>query len=135
MLYGADPFEASSIPRAAVLLRVKQVLLNLTLRLREAYVERGTTPERVSELVADSAGPLRSCAATLLELEAKPPLPPKEALIQFVQGFGEPGWDEVLARISEARETRTLSADAADSTLFHMIELAARLRARAEALD
>ncbi|HUA21988.1 MAG TPA: hypothetical protein VMB25_24760 [Bryobacteraceae bacterium] len=135
VLYGSDPFEAPDIPRAAVLLRVKQVLLNLTLRLREAYVERGTTPERVSELVADSAGPLRSCAATLLELEAKPQLPPKEALIQFVAGLGEPGWDEVLARISEARETRRLAAEVADATLFRMIELAMRLRTRADALD
>jgi hypothetical protein len=135
LLYGHDPFEGATIPRTAVILRLKQVLLNLTLRLREAYVERGSTPERVSELVADSAGPLRSCAATLLELEAEPALAPKEALVQFVSGFGEPGWDDILANISEARERRLLSAATADATLFRMIELAARLRAQVDALE
>jgi hypothetical protein len=135
LLYGRDPFEGANIPRTAVILRLKQVLLNLALRLREAYVERGSTPERVSALIADSAGPLRSCAATLLELEAKPALAPKEALVQFVLGFGEPDWEEILAHISEARDRRPLSAETADATLFRMIELAKRLRARAEALQ
>jgi hypothetical protein len=135
LLYGRDPFEGASIPRTAVILRLKQVLLNLTLRLREAYIERGSTPERVSGLIADSAGPLRSCAATLLELEAKPALAPKEALAQFVLGFGEPGWEEILAHVSDARERRPLSAENADATLLRMIELAKRLRTRAEALQ
>jgi hypothetical protein len=135
LLYGRNPFEGANIPRTAVILRLKQVLLNLTLRLREAYVERGFTPERVSGLIADSAGPLRSCAATLLELESKPTLAPKEALVQLVLGFGEPGWEEILAHISEARDRRPLSAETADATLFRMIELANRLRARADALQ
>jgi hypothetical protein len=135
LLYGRDPFEGANIPRGAVILRLKQVLLNLALRLREAYIEQGSTPERLSGLIADSAGPLRSCAATLLELEVKPVLAPKEALIQFVSGFGEPGWEEILAHISEARDRRPLSAETADVTLFRMIELAARLRVRADALQ
>jgi hypothetical protein len=135
VLHGPDPFEGVKIPRAAVILRLKQVLLNLTLRLREAYVERGPTPERVSALIADSAGPLRSCAATVIELQAKPALAPKEALVQFVSGFGEPGWEEILMHISEARERRPLSAGTADATLFRMIELADRLRARVDALE
>jgi hypothetical protein len=135
LLYGRDPFEGAHIPRAAVILRLKQVLLNLTLRLRESYVERGSTPERVSALIADSAGPLRSCAATLLELESKPALHPKEALVQFVSGFGEPHWEEMLAHISDARERKPLSAATADQTLFRLIELAARLRARVEAVE
>jgi hypothetical protein len=132
-LYGRDPFEGASIPRTAVVLRLKQVLLNL--RPREAHIERGSTPERVSGLIADSAGPLRSCAATLLELEAKPALAPKEALAQFVLGFAELGWEEILAHVSDARERRPLSAETADATLFRMIELGKRLRARAEALQ
>jgi hypothetical protein len=135
VLYGSDPFVGLSIPRAAVIQRLKQVLLNLMLRLREAYVERGSTPERVSAMIAESAGPLRSCAATLLELEGKPVLAPKEALAQFVSGFGEPGWDDILAHLSETRERRMLAAGTADATLFRLIDLAGRLRARADALD
>lgn len=134
VLYGPDPFAGLSIPRSAIIWRLKQVLLNLTLRLREAYVERGSTPERVSALIADSAGPMRSCAATVLDLEGKPTIPPKEALVNFVSSLGESGWEEVLAHISETRERELLSPDVADATVFRLIELAARLRARVEAL-
>jgi hypothetical protein len=135
VLHGPDPFAGVHVPRVAVIVRLKQVLLNLMMRLREAYVERGSTPERISELIADSAGPLRSCAATLLELEGKPAAHPKEALVNFVSGFGEPGWDQMLENISATRERRLLTPSAADATLIQMIEAAARLRARVDALQ
>jgi hypothetical protein len=135
VLYGADPFEGAHVPRAAAIFRLKQVLLNLTLRLREAYVERGSTPERIAELIADTAGPLRSCAATLLELEGKPALPPKEALAAIVTGFQESGWEEVLAHVSDARAQRELPAAIADQTLFRLIQLPARIGLRAASLE
>ena len=134
VLFGADPFAGVSIPRSSILWRLKQVLLNLTLRLREAYIDRGAAPEQISAVIADSAGPLRSCAATIQTLEGKPAAHPKEALVNFVASLNEPGWDEVLARISETRERELLSPDVADETLFRLIELAQRLRARVEAL-
>jgi hypothetical protein len=134
VLYGPDPFAAVSPPRGAIILRVRQVLLNLSLRLREAYIERGSTPERLSTVIADAAGPLRSCTATMLELEGQPAAHPKEALANFVASLGEPGWDEVLANISAVRERAILSPAQADATLFRLIDLAARLRARVESL-
>jgi hypothetical protein len=134
VLHGPDPFAGVHVSRAAVIVRLKQVSLNLMLRLLEAYVERGSMPERVAELIADSAGPLRSCAATMLELEGKPAAHPKEALANFVSGFSEPGWSTMLENISETRERRLLTATAADATLIQMIEVAARLRARVDAL-
>jgi hypothetical protein len=135
VLYGTDPFANAEVPRAAAILRLKQVLLNLILRLREAYVERGATPERMAALIADVAGPLRSCAATLLELEGKSVVAPKEALMNVVSSFPEGGWDEILAHVSDAREKRELPAELADRTLFRMMELAARLRARVVILE
>jgi hypothetical protein len=135
VLFGDDPFATATVPRAAVLFRTKQVLLNLILRLREGYVEQGSTPERLATLIAGASGPLRSCAATLCELEGKPPISPKEALINFVAGFTDGGWEEILAHISDARENRSLAVAAADQTLLRMIELAARLRARTAALE
>jgi hypothetical protein len=134
VLHGPDPFAGIGVPRAAVIMRTKQVLLNLILRMREAYVERGSMPERISELIAEWAGPLRSCAATLLELERKPAAPPKEALVNFVAALGEPGWDKVMEDISEARERHLLTASDADATLIRMIDLAARLRARVDSI-
>ena len=97
VILGPDPFAGVQVPRPAVILRTKQVLLNLILRLRESYVARGSTPERISALIADAAGPLRSCAATLLELEGKPTQHPKEALSSFVAAFNESGWEQALA--------------------------------------
>lgn len=133
VLYGPDPFEGIVIPRSAEIWRLKQVLLNLTLRLREAYVEYGSTAERISGLIADFAGPIRSCAATLSELEGNPAMPPKEALADFAGSLGD-GWKDVLTHISETREREFLSPDVADATVLKLIELTARMRTRAEAL-
>lgn len=135
VLYGPDPFAPVSIPRSAEIWRLKQVLLNLKLRLREAYVQYGSTPERISRLIADSAGPIRSCAATLLELEGGAAIPPKEALAEFANSLCERDWGEILAHISETRERALLSPDLADATVFRLIELTTRLQTRAEALS
>ena len=72
VLYGADPFAGVAIPRAALIARLAQVLLNLTLRLRAVYVERSLREEQVARAIADAAGPLRTCAASILELEGRP---------------------------------------------------------------
>ena len=134
VLFGPDPFQGLSIPRSAVIYRTRQVLLNLTLRLREAYVERGATPERLSALIAESAAPLRSCAATIAEIEGKTQKPPKEALLNFVAELNGPSWDETMARMSETREREFLSPESADATIIRLIDLATRLRARVDAL-
>lgn len=135
VLFGPDPFAGAQVPRSAIVLRLRQVLLNLTLRLREGYVEQGSTPERISTLIAEAAGPLRTCAATVLELEGKSATSPKEALAQFVATLQPVDWDEMLAHISDAREQRALSADTADKTLIAMIDLTARLAAKVATLD
>ena len=72
VLYGADPFARLAIGRPAEAARLTQVLLNLVLRLRAAYLLRGLREEQLARVVADAAGPLRSCAATLIGLESPP---------------------------------------------------------------
>ena len=136
VLYGDDPFAGISISRDDSIVRLKQILLNLTLRLREAYIARGLREEQLVAMIADMAGPLRSCAATLLELEGKPVESPKEALHQVAASLpdGAARTDEI-SRISEARQERTLAPGLAAPTLFHLIELARSMRTRAEALS
>lgn len=73
VLYGNDPFSSLSIPQRASIVRLKQVLLNLKLRLRASYVLRGLREEQLALMVADAAGPLRSCAFTLLNWKANRP--------------------------------------------------------------
>jgi predicted nucleotidyltransferase len=135
VIYGSDSFAGISIPRGVEIWRLKQVLLNLTLRLREAYVKNGSTPERVSGLIADFAGPIRSCAATLSQLEGKSARPPKEALAEFVDSLDHGDWGEVLSHISQTRERALLSPDVADATMFRLMELTTLLRIRVEALS
>ena len=124
VLYGDDPFAGVSVSRDDAIFRLKQTLLNLTLRMREAYVMRSLRDEQLEELIADVAGPLRSCASTLLELEGHPAASPKEAL-------------ETLSAdvqiISDARQ-RALPKDLAAPLLFHLIDLARAMSARAAAL-
>ena len=136
VLYGDDPFAGISISRSDSIVRLKQVLLNLTLRLREAYIARGLREEQLVAMIADMAGPLRSCAATLLELEGKPVESPKEALHQVAASLPDGAERaEEISRISEARQEQTLAPGVAAPTLFHLIELARLMRARAEALS
>jgi len=123
ILYGSNPFEGLSFSRDASVFRLKQVLLNLRLRLRSLYVLRGLNEEQLALAVADAAGPLRSCAATLLELEGQAASSPKEALEQMILPLEEPAWREVVSHLSEARETRRLQAGVAGKTLFRLMEL------------
>jgi hypothetical protein len=135
-LYGDDPFAGLSISRADAIRRLKQVLLNLTLRLRESYITRGLREEQLAAMIADLAGPLRSCAATLLELEGTPAESPKHALAQVAASLSDGAqWVEEVSRISEARQTRALTSGLAAPTFFHLIELAGAMRLRAEALS
>jgi predicted nucleotidyltransferase len=136
VLYGDDPLTGISISRIDSIFRLKQTLLNLTLRLREAYIARGLREEQLVAVIADMAGPLRSCAATLLELEGTPVASPKEALQQVAASLPNgAGQAEQISRISEARQERTLAPGVAAPTLFHLIELTGSMRTRADALS
>jgi hypothetical protein len=131
VLYGSDPFAALVIPRAAALRRLHQVLLNLTLRLREHLALSSAYPERLAVAAADAVGPLRACAATLLSLEAGANLAPRDALRRIAE---ETGTKDPLALIEAARETGAVPAVGGEATLAAALELAARLAARAEGL-
>jgi hypothetical protein len=114
---------------------LKQTLLNLILRLRESYISRGLREEQIVATIADAAGPLRSCAATLLELEDATAPSAKEALQQISASLpGAENRNEELQLISEARERQTLPAGVAALTLFHLIDLARLMWVRAAAL-
>ena len=110
--------------------RLKQVLLNLRLRLRNLYVLRGLNEEQLALVGADATGPLRSCAATILELEGHPASSPKEALEKIISSLGDPAWHEVASHLSEVRETRRLQAGVAGKTVFRLMNLTELLLSR-----
>jgi predicted nucleotidyltransferase len=135
VLFGEDPFRGLSIPRPAEVVRLKQVLLNLTLRLRASYAASGDREELLARIVADSAGPLRAGAATLRELQGRPSPTGKKALEDLTAELSDAKLEEALARLSEARRTGTLPPGRAGDTLLALIELAQRMRAQVEALS
>ncbi len=135
VLYGNSVVSRLQIPREALLRRVRQVLLNLTLRLREAYVERSLREEQCAIIVADATGPLRTSAASILELEGHAPLPPKEALEAVAGELAQRELADVLPHLSEARERRVLPPGEAASILFRTLELARALYSRASRLS
>lgn len=134
VIFGDDPFAGLSIPRDVLVRRLRQILLNLTLRLRETYVARSLREEQCAIAIADAAGPLRTAAASILELEDGPAVAPREALARIVNALGRPELEALLPHISEARETRTLPSGQASSILFDTIRLAQALHDRAHEL-
>jgi hypothetical protein len=135
VVYGPDPFAGVSVPRTATITRLKQVLLNLILRLRELYVLRSLREEQLALVIADMAGPMRSCAATLLELQGQPVESPKEALAHIANTLAIPEWQETLRQLSEARETQSLPPGVAGPTIFRLIDLAQRMRTYVDQLE
>jgi predicted nucleotidyltransferase len=115
ILFGQDPFAAVSISREASIIRVRQTLLNLTLRMREAYIARGLREEQRVTMIANMAGPLRACAAAVLEL----------------RGTSVNSGRDLLSR---ARHTGSLPPGASDPALFELIELARLMWEGANAL-
>jgi hypothetical protein len=130
-LYGRDVFNGLAVPRAASLYRVRQVLMNLLLRLRERYVAESLSPERLALAAADAVGPLRASAATLVSLRNGASLSPREALRLLA---AEAGKSEALASITEARETGSAPESGGAAALLAAIDLAATLGELAAAL-
>lgn len=133
VLYGDDVVARIGIPREALVRRLRQVLLNLTLRLRGSYVESSLREEQCAITVAEAAAPLRTSAASILELEGRGTLAPKEALETLVRELGRFG--ELLPHLSEAREQRALPAGQAAKILFDTLQLARALYERAVRLQ
>ena len=134
VLFGDDPFVALDIPRAALVRRVQQVLLNLTLRLREMYLQRSLREEQAILTLAGVTGPLRTSAAAILELESGEAKPPKEALETVVRELGRDDLAALLPHLSEARERRPLPGGTAAEQLFIATELARVLYDRSKRL-
>lgn len=131
ILHGEDVIATLRISREALLRRVRQVLLNQTLRLRDVYAERSLREEQAAIGIADAAGPMRASAAAILELEGRDAPDPKAALATLA---AEGGFEALLPQLSDARERGVLPPGAAAATLFEVVRLARWLYERAARL-
>jgi predicted nucleotidyltransferase len=134
VLYGSDPFERLTVSRPAAIARVRQVLLNLMLRLRASYALERDREERLAYLIADAAGPLRATAAEILDLQGTPASNGREALELLAHQWSSTKAPALIASISQARETRRLDPEATATVFLDVIDLVSHLHRRAAAL-
>ena len=123
VLFGSDIFANIKIPRQAMKTRLRQVLLNLSMRLRERYAMSSQNEERLVELLAEMAGPLRASAASLLDLEGQKSSSPSEALRRLSASFDKEEFTAALDCMSQARGSETLSPGDAGKSIFSLMSL------------
>ncbi|WP_454775352.1 hypothetical protein [Janthinobacterium tructae] len=131
VLLGVDPFASLHTSRDAVLRRLRQVLLNQQVRMRERYMLLSLNEEQLAGAIADAAGPLRSTAASLAQLDGRP-LAGKQALEAFVDQLGDPALHAALQAMSTARETARLAPGQALPAFTSLMAITERLREHAE---
>ena len=132
LLWGKDPFAALAPSRGAMRMRLQQILLNFVLRTRERYAIVSLREEQLAAVVAEAAGPLRSAAALILEIEGRPAASPKAALETLAKEIDAARWSDALANLSRARDEAKLPPGTGKPTTLALIDLAQALRARAE---
>ncbi len=135
VLFGEDVIARLNPSREARKVRLRQVLMNLFLRLRERYTAIGLREEQLVAVIADAAGPLRSSAASLLQLEGTAVRSPKEALARVAEKIAGTRWSPTLERVSQARETKALPPGTPGPVVFELIALAEAMYRRSERLD
>lgn len=126
VLFGQSPLESIQIGREAAVRRLRQVLLNLTLRLRERYAMDGDREESLARALADVTGPLRASVAVLLSLRDGRSRTPKAALEEFCAG-GE--WRECLTGLSAVHRGESLPPGVVRTVFSDVIRLLAMLDA------
>ena len=134
ILSGSDPFAGLSISRSAEITRLRQVLLNLLMRMRERYLSVSLREEQAARVLAQVSGPLRASAAALLELSGRPASSPKAALETVAAGVPGSGWKEALSALSQVREGQALPKGVAPEILLRLIDLTAALCKQAQEL-
>jgi hypothetical protein len=127
VLYGKSPLDSFEITRDAALRRVRQVLLNLTVRLRERYVIEGNHEERLARILADITGPIRASAATLIALRDGRTLAPKAALEEIFAGDGS--WGSCLNGLSAVHRDEHLPPGATRHLFGEVLRLLTALDA------
>jgi hypothetical protein len=135
VLLGPDPFAGLTISHAAQVRRLRQVLLNLLLRLRETYTGQDVGSRSALSMLAESTGALQSSAVLLLVLEGREAPKPKQALMQVAEQVAPGKFADALAKLSQLRENGALPDADAQEVMIGMMELAAAMHRSAAALN
>lgn len=128
VLHGSDPVQALVIDEGELRRRLREVLLNLAVRLRERYALVSMREEQLSKVMSEFAGPLRAAAVALLQLQGKAPASPREALEAVAAATGNSAFVDAVAMLSQAREQQALPAGSGGPALLALSRLAGHLR-------
>ena len=109
VLHGSDPFATLRINAAELRRRLREVLLNLALRLRERY------------------------AVALLDLGGQGDVAPREALEKVAAATGDAAFIAAVALLPQARQQQALPPGAGGPALLALSRLATHLREALEA--
>lgn len=135
VLYGDDPFATVSIPRDIRVSELRQLLLNQILRLRASYVSQSLREEQLRLVVVRAIGPLRSSAATLLEIQGSPANSAQQALERIGSELGATKWTQNIALLSALQDSPLGFEGNSTALFFAVLDLATRMHARVEALS
>jgi predicted nucleotidyltransferase len=128
VLFGTDPVQAMSIDTTELRRRLREVLLNLAIRLRERYALISLREEQLPKVMAEFAGPLRAAAASILQLDGKEVASPREALEAVAAATGDRAYVEAVALLPQARQQQGLPAGSGGPALLALSRLANQLR-------
>jgi predicted nucleotidyltransferase len=131
VLWGPDVFEGLQIDRAALIARERQVLLNLSLRMRARFSESATHEDELAHSLADHIGPLRASAGCLAQLESGANLPGREALATLAKQSGLTGLTDTYSRL---REGADLAPGTAKKAFLDTLDLIAHMERKLGAL-
>ena len=135
ILYGENPFDGIQIDAQALLYNVNQTILNLQLRLRESYVLKSLREEKLTLMIADTVGPLRSIAASLLLLEDRPAPSPKVALEEIIEETKDKSLIKALEAIRSIRENATLKPNTGEKIFMQVLSIIELLHHRFSLLE
>ena len=108
ILVGADPFAGLTMSADDMRRRVREDLLNLTLRLRERNAFHSAASEQFETVIFEASSAVRVAAAAILWLEGGSRLAPREAL-ETLLSAGNPEWRKTLETISAVRQEKPVS--------------------------
>jgi hypothetical protein len=136
VLHGVDPFTDLVIDKAELRRRTREVLLDLSIRLRERYALLSLREEQLVSVIAEAASPLRAAALALLEMRGDTgALSPREALVKVAADSAKNEFVSAVATLPLAREDQALAVGQAGPVLLQLSALATYLLAGLNAAE
>src|ERR1019366_2045104 len=109
MLHGPDLLKELIIDEVELMRRRREVLLNLSIRLRERYIMVSLREEQLVTVISNAASPLRASAVAILKLRHIEASSVREALETVVAATGNMTFITAVANLPLARQEQRLA--------------------------